>query len=92
MYYVISGSDFVISDPIFVISEPIIVISGIALDSMSDFVCYFAVPFEEGAGLSGICPLSDGKRIGSGKLYLRRKGVCNDSNGQPLFFFMIQHA
>ena len=89
MYYVISGSDFVISDPIFVISDLDFVISGIALNSMSDFVCSFAVPFERGAGLSGICPLTDGKRIGSGKLYLRRKGDCIDSNGQPLFFFFF---
>ena len=86
MNYVISAPDFVISGADFVISDPGFVISGIALVSMSDFVCYFAVPFERGAGLSGICPLPDGKRIGSGKLYLRRKGVCNDSNGQPLFF------
>lgn len=86
MYYVISAPDFVISEADFVISEPDFVISGIALDSMSDFVCYFAVPFEKGAGLSGICPISNGKRIGSGKLYLRRKGDCNDSNGQPPFF------
>ena len=86
MNYVISAPDFVISGADFVISAPDFVISGIALDSMSDLICSFAVPFERGAGLSGICPLSDGKRIGSGKLYLRRKGVCNDSNGQPLFF------
>lgn len=60
--------------------------SGSLFASMSENVRSFAVPFERGAGLSGICPLTDGKRIGSGKLYLRRKGVCNDSNGQSPFF------
>ena len=79
-------SDLTFSSLFYVSSGPEFYTSGSLFASMSEDVRSFAVPFERGAGLSGICPLTNGKRLGSGKLYLRRKGVCNDSNGQPPFF------
>ena len=79
-------SDLTFSSLFYVSSDPEFYTSGSLFASMSENVRSFVVPFERGAGLSGICPLTNGKRIGSGKLYLRRKGDCNDSNGQPPFF------
>lgn len=87
MYYVISAPDFVISGADFVISEPDFVISGIALDSMSDFVCYFAVPFERGAGLSGICPKPMAKGSVNASCTCVERGTATIVMGSPFSFF-----
>ena len=87
MYYVVSGSDFVISDPDFVISDPVFVISGIALDSMSDFICSFAVPFERGTGLSGICPKPMAKGSVNASCTCVERGTATIVMGSPFSFF-----
>ena len=87
MYYVISAPDFVISGADFVISDPIFVISGIALGSMSEKVCSFAVPFERGTGLSGICPKPMAKGSVNASCTCVERGTATIVMGSPFSFF-----
>ena len=55
--------------------------------SMSDNVCSFAVPFERGTGLSGICPKPMAKGSVNASCACVERGTATIVMGSPFSFF-----
>ena len=82
-----SQSDLTFSSLFYVSSDPEFYTSGSLFASMSENVRSFAVPFERGTGLSGICPKPMAKGSVNASCTCVERGTATIVKGRPFSFF-----
>lgn len=80
-------SDLTFSSLFYVSSDPEFYTSGSLFASMSENIRYFAVPFERGAGLSGICPKPMARGSVNASCTCVERGTATIVMGSPFSFF-----
>ena len=80
-------SDLTFSSLFYVSSDPEFYTSGSLFASMSEDVRSFAVPFERGTGLSGICPKPMAKGSVNASCTCVERGTATIVMGSPFSFF-----